>query len=250
MSAMGHDPTAITVHVRGRLAPVAVIPLPASARIRPTTCRAAPINPPPSLAIVAAEERYPVRVRSNVKHEDVRLYRLKVTPGDARRLLLVYLWEANDLARKPRFYDTPTSNCMTLVFDIARVLHPGLPMDVRVILSGYLPNYAYHVGATDMSIPFNKLRELLYIDAKGARADADPAFSARIREGVPKPHKTLAKVRCRLTRCRTSNTAWKPSTRSFAIRPCNLSTKPDSRTSRFYLFNPRRMHVVTHLSEQ
>jgi hypothetical protein len=140
------------------------------------------------LAIVAADERDAVRVRSNVRHEDVRLYRLKVTPSDARRLLLVYLEEANDLARKPRFYNTLTSNCTTIVFDIARMIHPGLPMDVRVILAGYLPNYAYDVGATDTSISFDRLRELSHIDAKAAAADADPAFSARIREGVPQPH--------------------------------------------------------------
>ena len=140
------------------------------------------------LAIVAADERDVVRVRSNVRHEDVRLYRLRVTPEDAQRLLLVYLDEANDLAERPRFYNTLTSNCTTLVFDIARVIHPGLPMDVRVILAGYLPNYAYDVGATDTSISFEKLRKLSHIDAKAALADADPAFSARIREGVPQPH--------------------------------------------------------------
>jgi hypothetical protein len=67
-------------------------------------------------------------------------------------------------------------------------IHPGLPMDVRVILAGYLPNYAYDVGATDTSIPFDKLRELSHIDAKAAQADTDPNFSARIREGIPQPH--------------------------------------------------------------
>jgi hypothetical protein len=140
------------------------------------------------LVIVAADERDVVRVRSNIRHEDVRLYRLRVTPSDAQRLLLVYLRDANDLAREPRFYNTLTSNCTTLVFDIARAIHPGLPMDVRVILAGYLPNYAYDVGATDTSIPFDKLRELSHIDAKAVAANADPAFSARIREGVPQPH--------------------------------------------------------------
>ena len=41
-------------------------------------------------------------------------------------------------------------------------------MDIRVILAGYLPNYAYDVGATDTSISFEKLRELSHIDAKAA----------------------------------------------------------------------------------
>ena len=140
------------------------------------------------LAIVAADERDVVRLRSNIRGEDVRIYRLRMTPGNAQRLLREYLEEANDLARTPRFYNTLTSNCTTLVFDMVRVIHPGLPLRARVILAGYLPKYAYSVGATDTSISFEKLRELSRIHDKAAKADADPNFSARIRAGIPVPH--------------------------------------------------------------
>ena len=87
----------------------------------------------------------------------------------------------------PRFYNTLTSNCTNLVFDMVRVIHPGAPMDARVLFTGYLPNYAYDLGATDTSVSFEKLRELSKINDKAAQADADPNFSARIREGVPAP---------------------------------------------------------------
>jgi hypothetical protein len=140
------------------------------------------------LAIVAADERDVVRLRSNIRGEDVRIYRLRMTPGNAQRLLREYLEEANDLARMPRFYNTLTSNCTTLVFDMVRIIHPGLPLDARVILAGYLPNYAYAVGGTNTSISFEKLRELSRIHDKAAEADADPNFSARIRAGIPVPH--------------------------------------------------------------
>ena len=140
------------------------------------------------LAIIAADERDAVRVRSNVRGEDVRIYRLRMTPSNAQRLLREYLGEANDLARAPRFYNTLTANCTTLVFDLVRVIHPGLPFDARIIFSGYLPNYAYAVGGTDTSMPFEKLRELSRIDDKAAQADTDADFSARIRVGIPLPH--------------------------------------------------------------
>ena len=67
--------------------------------------------------------------------------------------------EANSLARAPRFYNTLTANCTNLVFDMVRVIHPGVPMDARVLFSGYLPNYAYDLGATDNSVSFEKLRD-------------------------------------------------------------------------------------------
>jgi Domain of unknown function (DUF4105) len=140
------------------------------------------------LTIVAADERDVVRVRSNIRGEDVRVYRLRMTPDNARRLLREYLEEANELARSPRFYNTLTSNCTTLVFEMVRVIHPGLPLDARVVLAGYLPNYAYAVGATDTTMPFEKLRELSRIHDKALRADADPKFSVRIRDGIPAPH--------------------------------------------------------------
>ena len=140
------------------------------------------------LTIVAADERDVVRVRSNVRGEDVRIYRLRMPPAYAQALLREYVADANDLAGTPRWYNTLTGNCTTLVFGMIRVLRPGLPLDYRVLLSGYLPNYAYDLGATDTSISFEKLREFSRIHDKAAKADAEPDFSARIREGIPIPH--------------------------------------------------------------
>jgi len=139
------------------------------------------------LAIVAADERDIVRVRTNIRGEDVRIYRLRMTPKNAQLLLREYVEEVNDLAREPRFYNTLTANCTNLVFDMVRVIHPGLPLDIRVLLSGYLPNYAYDLGAIDTSMSFDTLRHLSKIHDKAVQADADPRFSARIREGIRVP---------------------------------------------------------------
>jgi hypothetical protein len=139
------------------------------------------------LAMVAADERDVVRVRSNVRGEDVRIYRLRITPENGRLLLREYIATANELARTPRFYNTLTANCTSLVFDMVKVIHPQLTLDPRVILAGYLPNYAYSVGAIDTSRSFVKLRELSHIREKALMADTDPDFSAKIREGIPAP---------------------------------------------------------------
>jgi hypothetical protein len=139
------------------------------------------------LAIVAADERDVVRVRSNVRGEDVRIYRLRTSPADARVLLGEYVAEANQLAQAPRFYNTLTANCTTLVFGMVRVIRPGLKLDARVLLSGYLPDYVYDLGAVDTSMPLAELRERARIHGRAIRADADPDFSARIRDGIPVP---------------------------------------------------------------
>ncbi|MBV8738758.1 MAG: DUF4105 domain-containing protein [Alphaproteobacteria bacterium] len=144
------------------------------------------------LAIIAADERDVVRVRSNIRGEDARIYHLRMAPKNAQLLLREYMAEINNLAQHPRFYNTLTANCTNLVFDMVRVIHPGLPIDIRVLFSGYLPNYAYDLGATDRTMSFDKLRELSKIHDRAVQADKDPLFSARIREGIPTPSPTAS----------------------------------------------------------
>jgi hypothetical protein len=50
-------------------------------------------------------------------------------PANARVLVREYAEEVNNLAATPRFYNTLAANCTNLVFDMVRVIHPGVPMD-------------------------------------------------------------------------------------------------------------------------
>jgi hypothetical protein len=139
------------------------------------------------LSVIAADERDVVRVRSNVRGEDVRIYRLRMTSAAAQVLLHEYVTMLNNIADQPRFYNTLTANCTTLVYNMVRVIHPGLPLDPRILLTGYLPDYAYDLGATDTSMPFAILRDLSKIHDRALRADTDPQFSNRIRESTLSP---------------------------------------------------------------
>jgi Domain of unknown function (DUF4105) len=96
--------------------------------------------------------------------------------------------DVNDLSQEPRWYNTATTNCTTLVFGMVHALRPGLPLDYRILLSGYLPNYAYDIGATDTSISFEQLRALSRIHDRARQADGDPNYSKLIRVGIPVPH--------------------------------------------------------------
>ena len=97
--------------------------------------------------MLASTEEDSLRVRTNVRGEDGYLYRVHMPEGGARALFLAYVETANGLARQPRFYNTLTANCITIVYQLARRIVPGLPMDYRLLLSGYLPEYLYRIGA-------------------------------------------------------------------------------------------------------
>jgi hypothetical protein len=137
------------------------------------------------LSFIAADERDVVGVRTNVRGEDVRLYRLRMTPAQARALLLEYVAEADALAHTPRFYNSLTTNCTTQVFRIVRTLQPSLPLDYRVLLAGYVPDYVYDLGRLDSSLPFEVVRARSHIRGKADSTDAE--FSRKIRAGVPYP---------------------------------------------------------------
>lgn len=139
------------------------------------------------LSLVAADERDIVLTRSNARLHDVYLYRLALTPELVRELFLEYVEEAQALAAEPRWYNTLVSNCTTLVFDMVARLVPGLPMDYRLLLSGYLPEYVYERGGVDTRVPLEELRARGFINPRAHEAGDVPGFSEAIRRGVPVP---------------------------------------------------------------
>lgn len=137
--------------------------------------------------LIAADERDIIRTRSNARHEDVYLYRLTLNPEQLRTLFLGYLDAAETLRTEPDFYNSLTSNCTTIVFDLARQIAPEIPLDYRLILSGHFAEYAYDLGALVPGYSYTQLQQLGYINARAQRSDTSDNhdFSQLIRLGVP-----------------------------------------------------------------
>jgi len=140
------------------------------------------------LSVVAADERDIVRLRTNVRQdppEQVMLYRLALSPEARRSLFLAYVDEANQLLTQPRYYNTLTANCTTLVWHMMKRISPDLPLDYRLILSGYLPGYAYEQGGLDDRYMLDELAAMADIGARAHAAGVGDDFSAAIRAGIP-----------------------------------------------------------------
>jgi len=133
--------------------------------------------------LVAADEHDIIRVRTNVRNEDDYLYPLRMDKRAMRELFLSYVREANELAEKPEFYNTLTSNCTTIVYRMAKQISPGLPRDHRLLLTGYLPGYLYDVGVVDRSMSLEQLREHSRITERARQSGPDDDFSLSIRAG-------------------------------------------------------------------
>jgi hypothetical protein len=137
------------------------------------------------LSIIAADEDDIIRVRTNIRGEDDYLYRVKMPRPDMRSLFIGYVDQANELVTTPRFYNTITVNCTTLVYHMMKRIVGYLPFDYRVIFTGYLPAYVYKVGGLDRRYPLAELRERGRITERAHSSDRSSTFSADIRRGIP-----------------------------------------------------------------
>ena len=141
------------------------------------------------LYYVVADERDVVRVRTTYRQpqEDVYIYRVNGPLKNLRRVFLDYIKSINDLRDRPRYYNTLTTNCTTSILFHTRMNPESPPMSWKVLLSGYVPDYLYELGRLDTTMSFAKLERLSLVNERAHAADRDPAFSQRIREGLPMP---------------------------------------------------------------
>lgn len=142
------------------------------------------------LSLVAADERDILYTRSNIRGEQLYLYRVNLPKDEIKKLFVSYLKEANDLEKKPRFYNTITSNCTTIAFNMAKAVVPTLPFDYRILLTGYLPDYLYEQKALDQRYRFEALQKMAHINPRAAhyaqsKDQSSEAYSRMIREGIP-----------------------------------------------------------------
>ncbi|WP_304640209.1 Lnb N-terminal periplasmic domain-containing protein [Pseudomonas sp.] len=136
------------------------------------------------LNVLASDERDAVRLRTNVRGEEGRIYSIQMSERAMRRLFIAYVEEANRLAREPRHYHTITANCTIIVYNMMAEIIKGLPMDVRLFLSSHLPSYIKeHGGLVDR--PLEELQQLGRFTERAREADQAEDFSWRIRQGVP-----------------------------------------------------------------
>lgn len=137
------------------------------------------------LSILASDERDVIALRPNVRDEDSYLYHIEMPAHLRRALFLSYVEQANALAASPRFYNTLTVNCTTLVYRMLRQIGEVFPLDPRLLLTGFLPSYIQAQGGLMPGFSLPQLRELGQIDTRSQAAAGQPDYSQRIRQGVP-----------------------------------------------------------------
>ena len=140
-----------------------------------------------SLVILATKEEDVIGVRSNIRGEDVQIFRVRATPHTARNLLEEYVRDANALVENPRWYNSISTNCTTVIYKMLALAGEGIPFDWRIVVNGYLPEMMHERATVNTNVSVSELRELGRITPRALTAGLGPEFSNAIRQGVPVP---------------------------------------------------------------
>jgi hypothetical protein len=137
------------------------------------------------LYYAVGDERDLIGVRTNVRGERVRLYRLALSAPEARELLLSYAQRINRLATEPEWYNAVTHNCTTSIRLHAVELGIERPWDWRILVNGRGEELLYLRRMLNTSLSFEELRARSDVGAAARAAAGRPDFSAAIRQALP-----------------------------------------------------------------
>ena len=131
---------------------------------------------------IVGDERDLVRLRSNVRRDDVYIYRANTTPQQSQALFVDMLHRANKLAGEPEFYNTLTNNCTTnLVAHVNNVVPNKIPYTYQILLPGLSDRLAFNLGLLKSSGTFEQTRLAARINRLAYVYRDSPDFSQRIR---------------------------------------------------------------------
>lgn len=133
------------------------------------------------LVLIGATERDIVRLRTDHRGEEVRLFPINLTAQQRRDMFMSYVTLAQRLEQKPQFYNTISANCTTVVYGLARTLKSDLPLRSSLILSGRLPDYLQELGVLGGSGPLQTRTQGQLIPAQALQSHPDLNYSAAIR---------------------------------------------------------------------
>lgn len=134
------------------------------------------------LMYVLADERDVIRLRTEIRNDDVYIYRTKATPRQAQELLIDVLTRANQLREQPEFYDTISNNCTSnIVEHVNKLRSDTIAFDLRTLLPGLSPGLAYDLGLIEANGSFEETQLKSNATERAIRWSTAADFSERIR---------------------------------------------------------------------
>ena len=134
------------------------------------------------LIYVVGDERDLVLTRAVHRPDVVHMFPVAATPEKVRELFVDMLARANDLRKRPEFYNTLTDNCTSRLRDHVNAIAPGrVPASWKITLPGYSDELMESLGLLDSDLPLEQARRRYRINERARRHEHAPDFSRAIR---------------------------------------------------------------------
>jgi hypothetical protein len=133
------------------------------------------------LALLAADERDLIWLRTDLRKERVSIFPLTLTPAARRAMFLAFAAFADDLEKQPQWYNTLLDNCTTVPLRIVRSLDPKVPIDWRIVASGRLPAYLYDLGVLRPDLALAEVEAKAVLPVFGPWPEDGVSYSRAIR---------------------------------------------------------------------
>jgi len=134
------------------------------------------------LMYVIGDEQDLIKLRSNFRKDDVYVYPVRAPKDKIQQLFVSMVERANQLQKKPEFYNTLTNTCTTNIVRHINAISPKrVPLSFKVLFPGYSDELAYDLGLLDTDLPFEQARTRYRINERAIQYADSPDFSNKIR---------------------------------------------------------------------
>ena len=135
------------------------------------------------LMYVIADERDAIGQRTEIRGDEVYLYRIKATPEQVQEFFLCVMQRVDKLSREPETYNTITNNCLTNIrTHMNRIWPKVVPWNWRILINAHSGYLAYKLGLLDTDESFALTQQKANITAKAKGKWRREDFSKLIRE--------------------------------------------------------------------
>ena len=119
------------------------------------------------LMYAIADERDAIGQRTEMRGDDVYLYRVSATPEQVQSFFRCVIARVDKLSKSPEKYNTVTNNCLTNIrFHLNRIWPGRIPWNWRILINGHSDYLAYKHCLLDSDESFESTRENANVTAR------------------------------------------------------------------------------------
>ena len=130
-------------------------------------------------------ERDFVKLRANHRKDEVIVYPIKTPKEKIQKLFISMLNRADELSKKPEFYNTLTQNCTTSILNhVNDIREEKIPWSIEALLPSHSDKIIYDLGLIDTDLSLEEAREYYTINELSEKFRTDQNYSEKIRKQI------------------------------------------------------------------